>query len=189
MSLQDITNKILTDAHRETERILQASRAEIKKVVVQKDKEIAEAVQAIEEKGKEKAAKLKEQAMFKIRTMEKDTILKVSQELIDQVFAMAKNKLAQFSDSDFVKLMTAIFRNTPLIDNAEVRTSTAKKNLVSKAIKKAGLSYKIAKDHLPKDQEGFILISKTIEINCTIDNLVDSKKEEMESEVAEILFK
>jgi len=188
MSLQDITKKILSDAQKEAKKIMNENMKEINKITIQKDKEITAAVQALKEKGKEKATKLKEQAEFQARSIEKNAILEAKQELINQVYQAVKRKLAQLKDAEFINLMVGLLKNAPRLAEAEIITSVDKKDILARAVKKAGYSYKIAKKNLAAGQKGFILSSKTVEINNTIDNLVNSQRDELEVAVAKILF-
>ncbi len=188
MSLQDITNKILADAQAEADKIIQANKAETEKMADQKDKEIAQAVQAIERKGREKEARLIEQSEFKIRTIKKNALLQVKQELIDQAFAVAKKNLTGLDDIAFITLMVNLLKDAPRLDKAKIIASTKRKNQISKAMKRTRISYKFSAEKLPPGQEGFILSSKTIEVNNTIDSLVKHKREGLEADVVKVLF-
>lgn len=189
MSLQDITDKILADARAEAQKIADANKADIASLTLEKGKELNEAIKEIEDKGKDSEDKLKEQAEFKIRMIKKNASLKIKQELIDESFNEAKKKLMHLDDTAYTKLLTSMFKNAQKLEDAEIIAGKEKKAQVAKAAKEAGLSYKVSDKHLADNQEGFILSSKTIEINNTIDSLVDAKREELEVEVANILFK
>jgi len=188
MSIQDITNKILSDAKAEADKIIAENKSAIEKMTKEKDEKIVEAVKNVEEKGKAKEQKVKEQAEFQCRMLEKNATLKVKQELIDQVFETTKKDLAHLDDEKFVKLMTALFKKAAKLEDAEIIASTDKKDLITKAARESGRAEKISEKHLPKGQEGFVLSSKTIEVNNTVDSLVETRREELEAEVANILY-
>ncbi len=188
MSLQDITNKIISDAKKEAEEIITQNKKEMEKFTAQKNGEIEKAINSIKVIGEKKSAKLKEQAAFQVRMIKKNAMLKTRQDLINQVLVELKSKLANLNNADFKKLIINAFNNTPLIKDAEIITSVEKRDLITKAVKELKLPYQMSEEHLLKGQEGFIVSSELIEVNNIIDSIVNSKKEKLEEEIVEILF-
>lgn len=188
MSLTDITNKILSDAKEKAEEITQESQKELDRVLAEKNQKIVQVIQDIKVHGKEKAIKIQEQTDFRERMVEKNADLSLKQELINQVFEDAKEKLMNLDDEQFVELMVKMLNASDKVENAEVITSKEKEDLIKKALKKGGLSYKISEKKLKKGQEGFILSSDIIEIDNTIDNYINNSKKEFSVEVAKRLF-
>jgi len=188
MSLQDITDKILADAKKEVDQIEAASKDEVAKASQEKDKVITETLEAIDAKGKEKKTKLTEQAEFKARLLLKNATLKTKQDMIWEVFEKAGEKLIALEDDKFVKLMAGLIKKSPKLPDCEVVTNSKRKDLISKAIKEAGLDYKLSDKTLSEHEDGFILSSPKIEVSNTLVDLLDDKKEELEGEVAQVLF-
>ena len=188
MSLQDITDKILADAKKEADQIESASKDALAKATQEKDKEATGALETIEAKGKESKAKLTEQAQFKARLLLKNATLNAKQELIWEVFEGAGRKLIALEDDKFVKLMAGLMKSSPKLPECEVITSSKRKDLIARAIKEAGLSYKVSDKTLSEHEDGFVLSSPKIEVSNTLVDLLDDKKEELEGEVAQVLF-
>ena len=188
MSLQDITDKILADAKKEADQIEAASKDALAKTTAEKDKEASGVLETVEAKGKEGRTKLTEQAQFKARLLLKNASLQAKQELIWEVFEGAGRKLIALEDDKFVKLMAGLMKASPKLPDCEVVTSSKRKDLISKAIKEAGLDYKISSETLSEHEDGFVLSSPKIEVSNTLVDLLDDKKEELEGEVAKVLF-
>src|SRR3989339_591286 len=188
MSLTDITNKILSDANKKAENIIGDGQKELDKILAEKNQQIVNAIQIIKDRSKERALKIQEQTEFKERMLKKNILLTVKQELIDQVFETAKEKLLKLNDEEFINLMVKMLQSTDMVEDAEIITSSSKKDLIKKAIQKAGLSYKISDKNLPKGEDGFILSSKIVEVNNTIENYINTSKKEFSVVIAKRLF-
>ena len=188
MSLNDITNKILSDAKGEAAKIREAGQKDLETTLANKNEEIVAAVKTLKDKAAKGAERLKKQAEFKKRMTEKTEILKAKQGLISEAFVNAKEQLSDLNEPDFIKLMVKLLKDSPKLDKATIITNNKHKDSVAQALKEAGLDYALSDKSLPAGEKGFIVTSDDIEIDYTFNNLVNGLKSELEGEVVKVLF-
>ena len=188
MSLDDINNKIISDAKLKADEIKKESELETKKKIDTKEADFKDSLAKLEEQINIKATRLKDQSGFQVRMIEKNALLKARQEEIENVFESAKEKLANLEEGELLKFYVKILKAAPILKKAKIVTNNNRKEVVKKALAKANLNYSISDEHLEKGKSGMVLISDSIEIDLTIGNLLGQKKDEIYNQVADILF-
>jgi len=189
MSLEGIKKKILAEAEKEKEVILRAAKSEALKL----EKEAEEKSVKLKEKSGKEIEKLekdvREQARIEAELQARNDILKKKQELIDQVFNQTLQALGEQPEEGRKKLLRKFLREAQAELGSKMnilatkRDRGAMKDLVKK-YQKVKLSKKLV-----RSRGGFIAASQEIEQDYTWDNVVSEKREELESEVAKILFR
>ncbi len=188
MSLAGIKAKILDQAEKEKKNILEAVKLEAQKF----DQESEEKITKIHEEFNKEIEKLKrdlrEQARIRGELQARNNILKKKQALIDQVFEKVLRDLSQHSEEERKKLLRKFLEEAEKELGSEMNIVATKKD--REAIKSLARKYRGVKLSVKNTQGrgGFIAANKEIEQDYTLDNIVSEKREELESEIAKLLF-
>ena len=187
-----MTSKILKDAEARKENILATAQEERNKIVSKKESSANEIAKEILEKAEIEAKSKKERVISGAKLKVRNNKLAVKQEIIDEVFEKSIDKLTKLSKEEFLNFV----RNTISSMNL-----SGKQNLI---LNKQGLEFVNASfieelnskvnaeitlsETVGNFKGGFILENNGIEINSTYEALVSSLRDELEFEVAKVLF-
>jgi len=190
-NVKNITSKILKDAEAGKENILAAAE-EKNKILSKKASAANEIAQEILQKAEADAKSKKERVISSAKLKVRNNKLAAKQEIIDEVFEKSINKLTELSKEQFLNFV----KNSILSMNL-----TGKQTLI---LNETGLKFVDDSfiDELNKEAKATIALSKTagnfkggfilenngIEINSTYEALVSSLRDELEFEVAKVLF-
>ena len=190
--VKNITSKILKDAEAGKENILAAAEEEKNKILSKKASSANEIAQEILQKAEADAKSKKERVISSAKLKVRNNKLAAKQEIIDEVFEKSINKLTELSKEQFLNFV----KNSILSMNL-----TGKQTLI---LNETGLKFVDDSfiDELNKEAKATIALSKTagnfkggfilenngIEINSTYEALVSSLRDELEFEVAKVLF-
>ena len=191
-NVKNITSKILKDAEAGKENILAAAEEEKNKILSKKASAANEIAQEILQKAEADAKSKKERVISSAKLKVRNNKLAAKQEIIDEVFEKSINKLTELSKEKFLNFV----KNSILSMNL-----TGKQTLI---LNETGLKFVDDSfiDELNKEAKATIALSKTagnfkggfilenngIEINSTYEALVSSLRDELEFEVAKVLF-
>lgn len=191
-NVKNITSKILKDAEAGKENILAAGEEEKNKILSKKASAANEIAQEILQKAEADAKSKKERVISSAKLKVRNNKLAAKQEIIDEVFEKSINKLTELSKEQFLNFV----KNSILSMNL-----TGKQTLI---LNETGLKFVDDSfiDELNKEAKATIALSKTagnfkggfilenngIEINSTYEALVSSLRDELEFEVAKVLF-
>lgn len=191
-NVKNITSKILKDAEAGKENILAAAEEEKNKILSKKASAANEIAQEILQKAEADAKSKKERVISSAKLKVRNNKLAAKQEIIDEVFEKSINKLTELSKEQFLNFV----KNSILSMNL-----TGKQTLI---LNETGLKFVDDSfiDELNKEAKATIALSKTtgnfkggfilenngIEINSTYEALVSSLRDELEFEVAKVLF-
>ena len=191
-NVKNITSKILKDAEAGKENILAAAEEEKNKILSKKESAANEIAQEILQKAEADAKSKKERVIYSDKLKVRNNKLAAKQEIIDEVFEKSINKLTELSKEQFLNFV----KNSILSMNL-----TGKQTLI---LNETGLKFVDDSfiDELNKEVKATIALSKTagnfkggfilenngIEINSTYEALVSSLRDELEFEVAKVLF-
>ena len=191
-NVKNITSKILKDAEAGKENILAAAEEEKNKILSKKASAANEIAQEILQKAEADAKSKKDRVISSAKLKVRNNKLAAKQEIIDEVFEKSINKLTELSKEQFLNFV----KNSILSMNL-----TGKQTLI---LNETGLKFVDDSfiDELNKEAKATIALSKTagnfkggfilenngIEINSTYEALVSSLRDELEFEVAKVLF-
>lgn len=191
-NIKNITSKILKDAEAGKENILAAAEEEKSKILSKKVSSANEIAQEILDKAEVEAKSKKERVISSAKLKVRNNKLAAKQEIINEVFEKSIDELRKLSKEDFLNFV----KNTISSMNL-----SGKQNLI---LNEEGLKFVDAAfiDELNKKVDaqiilsetpgsfkgGFILENNGIQINSTYEALVSSLRDELEFEVAKVLF-
>lgn len=193
-SVNNLTSKILRDAEERKESILTSAEEEKNKILskkIAKAKELEkEIIQKAELEAKTKKERILSSASLKVRNNK----LSAKQEVIKEVFEKSIDMLATISGDDFLR-----FIKNSILSLGEIGEQTLILNKEGMEVVDLTFIYDLNQSLGDKGniklspntgnfKGGFILESNGIEINNTYEALVSSLKDELEFEVARVLF-
>ena len=194
---EKIKERILTDARSVHDKILEEANAQAKSIIAEAEKEAFQKTTLITEKAKEEAALIKQRYQAAESMEDRKNILKVRQECINEAFDLALKNLSDMPEDKYKLFIEGIIFNTVKNeDGIIVFNERDKKRLgegfiseINEKLKAKGLSaaLSLAKDSL-NTSGGFILRYGDLEINCTLEIILNMQRPNLESEVAKILF-
>lgn len=194
---EKIKERILTDARSVHDKILEEANAQAKSIIAEAEKEAFQKTTLITEKAKEEAALIKQRYQAAESMEDRKNILKVRQECINEAFDLALKNLSDMPEDKYKLFIEGIILNTVKNeDGIIVFNERDKKRLgegfiseINRKLKSKGLSaaLSLAKDSL-NTSGGFILRYGDLEINCTLEIILNMQRPNLESEVAKILF-
>jgi len=190
MGLEDIKKKILSDAELQKKQIIDKAEKEAQNVIDEYKKKAEEYKKSILERAKEEGDGIKRGILIDAKMKVKSEILKKKREWLDKVYEEAKNKI----------LESPYYKNWMKLKIKKAALSGDEKIVVSKEEEELNdiwllslnkdLSSKLTFADERGNFKGGVMI-QTGEgsfIDLTLDTLINEMKEEMERELANILF-
>jgi len=197
MSVDAITKKIISDAQAEVQRI----KAEVAKKVGKIQADEQQRVAAIEKEAQEEAGRRSADRKKKdLATAELDlrkAFLAQKQDLIQQVFDKALKRLVALRGEQYRRFIAELLLRAVEVGDEQVIFSSSDSHKVGEEVLEE-INARLAKEgkkgglRLVKEdrdlQGGFILRRGKMEVNCSLQALFSTVREDLEPEVSEILF-
>jgi len=191
-NVKNITSKILKDAEAGKENILAAAEEEKNKILSKKASAANEIAQEILQKAEADAKSKKERVISSAKLKVRNNKLAAKQEIIDEVFEKSINKLTELSKEQFLNFvknsilsMNLTGKQTLILN--ETGLKFVDDSFINELNKEAKATIALSKT-AGNFKGGFILENNGIEINSTYEALVSSLRDELEFEVAKVLF-
>jgi len=182
-NLDNLVQKILDDAKERADAIIEDANKVKDEIIDAKVKEANEKKEKILERATAEAELLKERVISGAELKVRNEKLKAKQTVIDRVFNLAKEKLENLDEEKYISYLTNTIKTLTLSGN-EVLVVT--KNMKDK-VKRLKIPIKVSDSEFV--DSGFLIKGKGIMLNYTFDSLIDYYREELETEIAQSLFK
>lgn len=196
-NLENLSSKIIEDANIKAEAILKEAKDNEASLIESKVKVAKELEQQMLEKAKIEASTAKQRIISNAQLAIRNEKLVAKQEMINKVFSSALEKLLVMNDEEYLGLLKRYILSMPIVGNEEIILPGKYKSVVSDKhlaqINTALLaSGKVGEIKFSSDvrdiKSGFIVLKNGIEINNTFESLVNSLRDELESEIVKDLF-
>lgn len=196
-NVNNITSKILKDAEVERDSILAAAEEEKNTILSKRVNNAKEMEKEILDKAEVEAKSKKERVISSAKLKVRNNKLAEKQNVIEEVFQKSIDRLISLSNDEFIGfiknsiLALDIEGNETLILNNEGHKIIGFEIVdeINEELKKKGLKGEISLRKAEGNfKGGFILEKDGIEINNTYESLVSSLRDELEFEVAKVLF-
>ncbi|MBX9138525.1 MULTISPECIES: V-type ATP synthase subunit E family protein [unclassified Clostridium] len=191
-NVKNMTSKILKDAEAGKENILAAAEEEKNKIISKKVSSANEIAQEILEKAEVEAKSKKERVISSAKLKVRNNKLAAKQEIIDEVFEKSIDKLTKLSKEDFLNFVKNAISSMNLSGKQTLILNEEGLKFVDEAfideLNKNVDAQIILGETAGNFKGGFILENNGIEINSTYEALVSSLRDELEFEVAKVLF-
>jgi V/A-type H+-transporting ATPase subunit E len=194
---EKIKDRILADARALSHKILEDAKLEAQSILASAEKEAFQKVTVMTEQAREEAVLIKQRFAAATGMEDRKKLLKIRQDSVNEAFQAALQRLADLPKDQYGAFLEKILLNTVKDENCEIVFNQRDKErlgdaFVKKANEKlAGQGMKtrltLAKDALSA-AGGFILRYEDMEVNCTLEVLINMARPELESEVAAILL-
>lgn len=196
-NINNLTSKILSDAEERKESILKEANEEKAKIVSKKEALAKSEEATMVEKAKTEAKTAKERIISGAELKSRNEKLTAKQAVIDKVFENSIEKLCKMSDQEIKEFIKNKIVNADIVGDETIILNEKGNKLVDANLLKeinSELLAKGKKGELTISKEvrnfkgGFILEKDGIEINNTFEDLVNSERDDLEFEVAKVLF-
>ena len=143
----------------------------------------------------QKACAVREERLLSTADMEeRKSILAFKQEMVSEVFADAVKCIVNLPENEYVAFLAALAAKAATYGTEELIFNEKDAKSVGKEVCKAANAILGANGKLTVAEEtrpmvgGLVLKQGDIEVNCAVDTLVQLKRSDLASQVAEILF-
>lgn len=196
MALEDILKRIREDGCKEAGRIREEAEEEAKRILEETKKESGSVKEKILHDAQTSIRDEKRRILTMANLEARKKVLGKKQDLIEQTFRKALNYLGHLSDEEYRKAVKKLLLRTVESGEEEVIISPGEKRLTPALLNEVNgeLSSKGKQGRLKLSsgrrefQGGFVLKAGRKEVNNTFAALFKERREELEAEVAEILF-
>lgn len=182
-NLENLVQKILDDAKIEADKTKDESTRKNEVIVSSKVNEANDKKKRIIEKASAEAAMMKDRIISNAELKVRDEKLKAKQEVMDRVFILSKERLRDLNDDEYVKFLTSHLKTLNL-KGTELLVVPEK---MKSKVKSIGMFSNVSDDETV--DSGFLLKDRDVIMNFSFDSLVDYLREELETEIAQDLFK
>ena len=190
--LERITSRIEAEAQSEINGILSAGEAETRRIVDSWRERIETETRTLTEQNEKAAAEREERLKSAAEMDARKTILQAKQEMVDEAYALALDKLCKLPEGEKTALLADLLARASSTGSEEALFSEADRAVGAKALEKANAA---SGKHIALSTEtapirgGFILRDKNVEVNCAFETLVRLQRAETAGAVAKILFR
>lgn len=192
--IEKIIDRISGDAQREIDQILAQARAEAAEITAKCQAQAQAEADEILARG-EKAAAERGERLASVAQLEcRKEVLRAKQEVIDEAFQLAMDKLVSLPQAEYVALLVDLAVQGAVKGTEKLIFSAADRAQVGKAVV-VGANQKLGDGgQLTLSEEtrpmkgGFILSDGRVEVNCTFDTLVRLQRGTLSTQVADVLF-
>lgn len=192
MSIDNITEKILSEANQEAERILEKAGNESSEILQKAQVQAGDFMIDAEERGRADSQLLKSRKISVAELEARKMRLAAKQQAISRCFDLALDKLSIMNEDDYIALLAKAVIETgvdggELLLNEKDRSEVGKKIIKMVNASKDGEKITLS-DKTINVKGGFVLKHGSLEINCTLETMVNAVRESVTPRVVEILF-
>lgn len=180
-NLDNILEKIHADAENEAKVILDQANREKEAILAEKKKQGEDDYHRILKKAEEEAKVAYEKVKSKNSLKSRDRILAKEEEVVDAVLAQVKDQLKAMDSQSFIGYLKKALDQ---VDDSQAYSLRVPEKYYQE-VQKENLPVRLLEDFV---DQGFVLSSGNIIYNGSFDNLIESKKDELEKMVSDQLF-
>lgn len=182
-NLDNLTQKILNDARNKADIIMEESTRKKEEIFNSRVKDANEKQAKIIERASIEASMMKDRVISNAELRVRDERLKAKQQLINNVFSKAEERLNNLDEEEYLRFLTSNIKNINFKGNEVIVVPEKMKQKV----KTLGLYPKIADDE--SVESGFLVKDNDVVLNFTFKSLINYYREELEGEIAKELFR
>lgn len=196
-NISNLTSKIISDAEERKESIIKAANEEKAKIIAKKQSIAELEKSAMIEKAEVEAKTRHERIVSSAELKARNEKLAAKQVVIDSVFEKSVDELYSMSDEEMKNFMKNVIVNSDITGDENIILNEKGKSILDKKLleeinSELKSNGKIGELTISSEvrnfKGGFILEKDGIEINNTFEDLVNSERDDLEFEVAKVLF-
>lgn len=181
-NLDNLLTKVMNDADKEVQSILNEAKEKSRKLLEEREEEAEQKRRQLLEKAEREAISIKERNLSNARLQVRNLLLEAKRDVLERVFQEALHRLESLDEAAYLSFIEHRIKSL-LKEGSEVLI-VPKKYL--SAVKTMKLPVKISEQDFC--ESGFILKSDKYIIDHTFKALIDYKRDQLELEVANMLF-
>ncbi len=191
--MDKILVRIRGDAQAEAEHILAQARDQEREIKEQYALQAQREAQAILEMGRRNAARREEQLDSAAHLECRKAVLAAKQEMVDEAFQLALEKLREMPREDYVALLARLAAQASFTGREALIFSPADRKSVGRAVVLAA-NRRLKGGKLTLSEEcrsiegGFVLSGGAVEVNCGFEAMLRAEREQLTGAVAGVLF-
>ena len=195
--IDKITSRILADAEAECAAVRKESDERIAAVKAEAEKKAQDEYWRLVREGV-KDTEQRVQRMDRTARLEaKKSVLNMKQEAVSRAFELARDRIAELPERDYVGFLARQAAEAAISGREEVIFCERDRAAVgAKAVKAAnellaakGMPAMLTLSDATREMAGGLMLKQgDIEVNCTVDTLLDLSRGELAARVAEVLF-
>lgn len=182
-NLENLTQKILEDAKQSASIILEEAKNKNEGIVNSRVMDAKDKSKKIVDKAIDEAKMAKDRVISNSELHVRDEKLKAKQGVMERAFVLAKDKLLNLNEEDYIVYLEKTLKDLNLNGS---ETLIVPENFRDK-VKSLGLINKVSDEKTV--ESGFLIEDGKMVINYTFDSLVDYLREELEADIAQVIFK
>ncbi len=193
--LEKIIAEISDDAAKSALEITENAKKQSQDIISEAKQEAVKHSDKLKDKSEEDAKVFIERAHSAAQLAQKQSILSVKQQLIDEVIQKAQDEILALGDKEYFDMIVKLASEYAWDKDGEICFNSADlkrapkdiEKRINDSLKAKGVKLTVASE--PKDiNGGFVLIYGGIEENCSIASMFNNEKEALQDKVHEILF-
>lgn len=196
MALTDITDKILSDARLKAEDIIKEAKIEAEKILKDAKSESSSLREEILKKADKECGKRLKSAEISFNMQLKNAALSEKQAILGEVFDNARRSLLDLKAEEYRNLIKKVLFSVIKDGDEEIVVSEndrqrLNENFVSALNRELADSGKKGNIRIGFDKRlsgGFVVKAKKIQIDCSIDSMLELIRPQLQNELLEILF-
>ncbi len=194
---EKIIRQIREDTQQQVDALVSEANKTADRIIADAEEKAAGRKEQLIEKAEKEAAEQKRRILGVAQLEARKELLTAKQELIEKAFRESLQNLANLEEDKYFELIKKMLLVYAQGTNEEVIFSTADRarvpsgflDAVNKELAEEGKKGKISLSEEERElQGGFILKSEGLEINCSFSSLLNMQRDELETEVASLLF-
>ena len=195
--IDKITSRILADAEAECAAVRKESDERCAAIKAEAEKKAQEEYWRLVREGV-KDTEQRVQRMDRTARLEaKKSVLNMKQEAVSKAFELARDRIAELPERDYVGFLARQAAEAAISGQEEVIFCERDRTAVgAKAVKAAnellaakGMPAMLTLSDATREMAGGLMLKQgDIEVNCTVDTLLDLSRGELAARVAEVLF-
>lgn len=195
--IDKITSRIIADAEAECRDVKRESDERCAAVRAENEKRAQDEYWRLVREGV-KDTEQRVQRMDRTARLEaKKSVLNMKQEAVSRAFDLAKDKIAELPERDYVAFLAREAAEAAITGQEEaIFCERDRKSVGAKAVKAAnellaakGMPGLLTLSDATRDMAGGLMLKQgDIEVNCTVDTLLDLTRDELAARVADVLF-
>lgn len=195
--IEKIKARIEADAKAEAEAILAQAAGECKAIRAEYEEKAKDEYWRVVQAGVREAEQRVQRLERTAKLEAKKSILSMKQEVVSEAFELARKKLLSLPEDEYISFLARQCAKAAFTGQEEILMNERERarlgarvvKAANELLRKRGLPAQLTLgDETRPISGGLFLKQGDIEVNCTVDTLLDLSRGELASQVAEVLF-
>lgn len=193
-----IVKRVLDDAQAEADKIAKEAEDKALQIVAEAEQKASRKTEQMLDQASKGAEEHEKRIISAFQLEARKEVLAAKKKLIDQSFSEALNRLLSMDEGSYLKVIRQMLLD--MVEDGIEKIACSADDLkkipdsfwkdINQVLESKGKVGKLSLSDEPAAiKGGFILLSDDIEINGSFEALLDQHREELEPEIAKVLFK